>query len=157
MDAKALAERLRSYADSLAVFESDGGFTEIGMTHAQVVRRRATDIEAADMIEQQAAEIAALKAAQDENRLICLLVDLRYALGDDGKRMQEELVPFASALRADADAFRTAVDAGMTVDVMPWRVKAAIGPVSAVAPVVNPDRRAAARRAIAEAAAARQG
>lgn len=86
----------RELADTLAELRNGTNQTWIGK------RRRW-----ADLIEQQAAEIAALKAAQDENRLIRLLADLRYALGDDGKRMQDELVQFARELRADAERYET--------------------------------------------------
>ena len=35
--------------------------------------------------------------------LLCYLADLRYALGDDGRRMQAELLDYARALVAVAD------------------------------------------------------
>jgi hypothetical protein len=42
--------------------------------------------------------------ALSESRLLRLVCDLRFALGDDGKRMQGELVEFAKGLRAERDA-----------------------------------------------------
>ncbi|MFT0533972.1 hypothetical protein ACMHYJ_14255 [Castellaniella hirudinis] len=41
-----------------------------------------------------------------ESQLLRLLVDIRFAAGDDGKRMQPELVEHIAALRKDAERYR---------------------------------------------------
>lgn len=38
-----------------------------------------------------------------DDRLLKLLVDLRFALGDNGQRMQDELVEYAKLIKAKAD------------------------------------------------------
>lgn len=45
-----------------------------------------------------------------ESQLLRLLVDIRFAAGDDGKRMQDELVEYIGALRRDAERWRCARD-----------------------------------------------
>ena len=65
-----LVERLRSYAKALTPFVDYGGFTEIGMTHAQVVRRVETDKEAADELDRLRAENAELRADADRWRML---------------------------------------------------------------------------------------
>lgn len=52
----------------------------------------------------RAIEQAVLQAY--ESQLLRLLVDIRFAAGDDGKRMQPELVEHIAALRKDADRYR---------------------------------------------------
>jgi hypothetical protein len=46
--------------------------------------------------------------ANDENTagLLRLVCDVRFALGDDGKRMQEELIEFCAEMRKDAERYR---------------------------------------------------
>jgi hypothetical protein len=46
--------------------------------------------------------------AYDENTagLLRLVCDVRFALGDDGKRMQEELIKFCAEMRKDAERYR---------------------------------------------------
>ncbi len=48
---------------------------------------------------------ASLEAAQ-EGACIKLLTDIRWACGDEGKRMQPELVEFIRALREDAERWQ---------------------------------------------------
>lgn len=45
-------------------------------------------------------------AQKDTASLLRLVVDLRYALGDDGRRMQPELVEYAKQIRTDLAAAR---------------------------------------------------
>lgn len=42
----------------------------------------------------------------DSDALLRLAVDLRWALGDKGRRMQDDLVRYAGELRADAERYR---------------------------------------------------
>lgn len=54
-------------------------------------------------------ELARLKASEQaaENAsLLRLLADIRFALGDNGRRMQPELVEWCKELRADAERYR---------------------------------------------------
>lgn len=46
--------------------------------------------------------------AYDESTagLLRLVCDVRFALGDDGKRMQDELIELCAALRKDAERYR---------------------------------------------------
>ena len=60
----------------------------------------------------QAARIAELEAEREEISLLNLLVDLRFALGDNGKRMQPELVEYAKQIAADAARYRALVASG---------------------------------------------
>lgn len=41
-----------------------------------------------------------------DSQLLRLLVDIRFAAGDDGKRMQDELVEHIAGLRKDAERYR---------------------------------------------------
>lgn len=52
----------------------------------------------------RAIEQAVLQAY--ESQLLRLLVNIRFAAGDDGKRMQDELVEHITALRKDAERYR---------------------------------------------------
>lgn len=61
--------------------------------------RKATPKQAA-----RAAFLAGL--AVPDMSMLKMVVDLRFALGDEGKRMQDELVQHASELRRDAEAYR---------------------------------------------------
>lgn len=45
-----------------------------------------------------------------DSQLLRLLVDIRFAAGDDGKRMQDELVEHIKELKKDADRWRFARD-----------------------------------------------
>jgi len=69
--------------------------------------------ESIDALEQQAAQIEALRAEKADAdataaSALRLVTDVRFALGDDGKRMQDELIEYARALRADAERMRGA-------------------------------------------------
>lgn len=55
-------------------------------------------VEAAD-------EIESLRADRDRSQ-ITTLVDIRYAVGDDGKRMQAELVEYIKGIVAERDRLR---------------------------------------------------
>ena len=44
--------------------------------------------------------------SDDTTALISLLVDIRAAAGDDGKRMQDELVEHIAEMRKDAGRYR---------------------------------------------------
>lgn len=48
---------------------------------------------------------AALEAAR-EDACVSLVADIRFACGDNGKRMQPELVEFIRGLAADAERYR---------------------------------------------------
>ncbi len=41
-----------------------------------------------------------------EASLLRLLCDIRFAVGDNGKRMQPELIEYLKQMRADADRYR---------------------------------------------------
>lgn len=43
---------------------------------------------------------------ENETTLLRLLTDIRFALGDDGKRMQDEFVEYCKALKAERDMLR---------------------------------------------------
>lgn len=47
--------------------------------------------------------------------LLKLVCDIRFAVGDNGKRMQPELVEYLKQMRADADAFRASAQQGEPV------------------------------------------
>lgn len=61
--------------------------------------------------ETENAEIAELwrklaSAREDATSALRLVTDIRFALGDDGKRMQPELIEWCKELRRDADRYR---------------------------------------------------
>ena len=53
----------------------------------------------------------ALEAAR-EDACVALVADIRFACGDNGNRMQPELVEFIRELAADAERYRWLVDSG---------------------------------------------
>lgn len=57
-----------------------------------------------------------------ESQLLRLLVDIRFAAGDDGKRMQPELVEHIAALRKDAERYRFLRSQNLDdgTDTTPW-------------------------------------
>ncbi len=55
---------------------------------------------------------AALEAAQ-EDACVALVADIRFACGDNGKRMQPELVEFIRGLARDAQRYRWLRDGGL--------------------------------------------
>lgn len=62
-------------------------------------------------VRQQAERIAELEAERDQHKhtatsLLALLADIRMACGDNGKRMQPELVEFIGAMKAQRDQLR---------------------------------------------------
>lgn len=59
-------------------------------------------VEAAD-------EIESLRADRDRSQ-ITTLVDIRYAVGDDGKRMQAELVEYIKGIVAERDRLRERIE-----------------------------------------------
>ena len=71
----------------------------------------------------QAERIAGLEGERDQHKhtatsLLSLLADIRMACGDNGKRMQPELVEFIGAMKAERDQLRAEVErlrAAMTV------------------------------------------
>lgn len=71
--------------------------------------------QAAALLRQQAERIAELEAERDQHKhtatsLIALLADIRKACGDNGKRMQPELVEFIGSLTAERDQLRAEVE-----------------------------------------------
>jgi len=52
------------------------------------------------------ADFAIQHANRENARLIQLLTDIRFALGDDGKRMQDELVEYCKEVKAERDRLR---------------------------------------------------
>lgn len=67
--------------------------------------------EAAALLRQQAERELALMAERDQHQatataLIALLADIRKACGDNGKRMQPELVEFIGAMSTERDQLR---------------------------------------------------
>ena len=71
--------------------------------------------EVASMIRQQAERIAELEVDRDQHKatatsLIALLADIRMACGDNGLRMQPELVEFIGAMKAERDQLRAEVE-----------------------------------------------
>lgn len=64
--------------------------------------RQAIEAAHAREIESLRQRAEAAEAMSSEPGLLRLLVDLRFALGDNGKRMQDELVEYARELAADA-------------------------------------------------------
>lgn len=57
---------------------------------------------------------AALEAAR-EDACVALVADIRFACGDNGKRMQPELVEFIRGLAEDAERWRFGRDRGFPV------------------------------------------
>lgn len=71
-------------------------------------------IEAAALLRQQAERIAELEGERDQHKataasLLSLLADIRMACGDNGKRMQPELVEFIGAMSTERDQLRAEV------------------------------------------------
>lgn len=71
--------------------------------------------QAAALLRQQAERIAELEAERDQHKhtatsLLALLADIRMACGDNGKRMQPELVEFIGAMKAQRDQLRAEVE-----------------------------------------------
>lgn len=65
--------------------------------YADLERERATS----------AARLCSINELQQQNAvMISLVADIRFALGDDGKRMQGELVEYCKELRRDAERLR---------------------------------------------------
>jgi hypothetical protein len=58
-----------------------------------------------DTIRELLAERDALEAAR-EDACVALVADIRFACGDNGKRMQPELVEFIRGLARDAERYR---------------------------------------------------
>lgn len=57
--------------------------------------------------------VAAIEArARKADPALRLVADIRFALGDDGKRMQDELVEYCKEMRRDAERYRYAVSIG---------------------------------------------
>jgi hypothetical protein len=52
------------------------------------------------------AEIMYEFSNRENTRLITLLTDIRFALGDDGKRMQDEFVEYCKGIGAELDRLR---------------------------------------------------
>lgn len=88
------------------------------------------------------ARIDAMEAMAGEPGLLRLLVDLRFALGDNGRRMQDELVEYARGLAGDARRYRWIrsastpgylhfpggqIDDGLALDALDTAIDAAIG------------------------------
>ena len=78
------------------------------------LQRRCRD-EAAALLRQQAERIAELEAERDQHKhtatsLLSLLADIRMACGDNGNRMQPELVEFIGSLTAERDQLRAEVE-----------------------------------------------
>lgn len=78
------------------------------------LQRRCRD-EAAALLRQQAERIAELEAERDQHKhtatsLLALLADIRMACGDNGKRMQPELVEFIGAMKAQREQLRAEVE-----------------------------------------------
>lgn len=76
--------------------------------------QRAAD-DAVDLLRKQSARIAELEAERDEHQstataLIALLADIRKACGDNGTRMQPELVEFIGAMSTERDQLRAEVE-----------------------------------------------
>src|SRR5690606_9922427 len=65
------------------------------------------DPDLADLLHEAA---AALEAAR-EDACVALVADIRFACGDNGKRMQPELVEFIRELAVDAERYRQAREA----------------------------------------------
>lgn len=74
-------------------------------------------------VRQQAERIAELEAERDQHKhtatsLLALLADIRMACGDNGKRMQPELVEFIGAMKAQRDQLRAEVIANRERDAL---------------------------------------
>lgn len=68
----------------------------------ELLRERAADHGGDKLLEEAA---AALEAAR-EDACVALVADIRFACGDNGKRMQPELVEFIRGLAEDAGRYR---------------------------------------------------
>ena len=66
---------------------------------------------AMNFLRDHGAEAAAALEAAREDGCVALVADIRFACGDNGKRMQPELVEFIRGLAADAERFRAAREA----------------------------------------------
>lgn len=82
--------------------------------------------QAAALLRQQAERIAELEAERDQHKhtatsLLALLADIRMACGDNGKRMQPELVEFIGAMKAQRDQLRAEVER-LRADAERWRL-----------------------------------
>ena len=74
-------------------------------------------------VRQQAERIAELEAERDEHQatataLMSLLADIRKACGDNGKRMQPELVEFIGSITTERDQLRAEVIANRERDAL---------------------------------------
>lgn len=79
------------------------------------LRRMTAQKEAAALLRKQSERIAELEAERDEHQatataLIALLADIRKACGDNGTRMQPELVEFIGAMSTERDRLREEVE-----------------------------------------------
>lgn len=90
---------------------------DLNTVRALVEQQNAALTEAADEIERLRAEVARLDSALDaavaagsENSQIKCLVDIRYAVGDNGLRMQDELVEYIKGIVAERDELRARIE-----------------------------------------------
>ena len=72
-------------------------------------------LQAAALLRQQAERIAELEVERDQHKAtatscLTLLADIRMACGDNGLRMQPELVEFIGAMKAERDQLRAEVE-----------------------------------------------
>ena len=84
--------------------------------------QRAAD-DAVDLLRQQSARIAELETERDQHQhtatsLLSLLADIRKDCGDNGKRMQPELVEFIGELTTERDRLRAEVIANRERDAL---------------------------------------
>ena len=85
------------------------------VTHEKTIPsmgHNAADRERAELIALLREAAAALEAAQ-EDACVALVADIRFACGDNGKRMQPELVEFIRGLARDAQRYRWLRDGGL--------------------------------------------
>ncbi len=81
-------------------------------------------VAAAEMAHEALESIQSLEArleaeARTTRSLLSYLADLRFALGDDGRRMQDELLDYCRELRRNKDAIQAALGNGADEDA--WR------------------------------------
>lgn len=125
-DRQALADSERSYGDEPFSAEArdwlaeyDDAIKAVEALHAECEALRADRdswerqcsdrvddaVEFLQQRDEARAECEALRATQSDT-LLRLLCDLRFALGDNGARMQHDLVEYARGMRADAERWR---------------------------------------------------
>ena len=100
-----MAEGLAEAKSKLAWYKGNEAAHRVILRQAKMDRDQARE-------EAQAAKLAQAQAKGDATAMLSYLADLRFALGDNGKRMQDELLDYCRDLRRSKDVIQAALGNG---------------------------------------------